>query len=680
MSGLRTTAQLLEIDFEHPLSEPHTNLGRGIISSGRTNLDFDLDHQHLWVTQLMASQNSSPIPLKKTKKPLTDWQRESRRLASARYRQRNRDAVLKAGRERAARRRANPSKPTKAEQALARAQSRETSARYRAGHRDELVLKQRKARRDAYIKKHGLSAFLRRHIAPRTTALATTGMATLGFTPTMPWDRRRWRSAASARYRGRHRDAVLKASCERSARRRAFLKGLNPTDKRVADARSAAQCSSAIYRARAESAWWLPTWPFFLPVVFPWTGTTTSHTTTLVAVTRVDRARLVQAARKAERQGHSNLDRPSFFPLNSSSQSTGSFTMPCSPPYYPSAGHESTWAHDHMASCVYYAVWAGRVRGIYTNSWIATDQTSGFTDSVQKGFKKLADLTHWWHGLCLEHHRHGCPAFEPVNFTLNPPASTHPSTNPCTLHPPGHQPCTAPAAPAALAAPTAAAATAPAPARDPPIAAGSPFSSTSTSLFASDSPLTSAESTPASSPQKDVKEELSTPSLPLYIPPRVGPHTRVQLTPTGHARGAALVAVAARTSATAPSAAVPRRVVPTVKATPRGRPDGGATPAPHPLVLVTPARGAAGGEGGGGPPNPPPAPAAAPAIAQPPPAPPGLLYGIRGVSVFYQSHAAAWAAAHMLGLTDVRIMVTSNVAKLEAWMMMRPFVGEDEEP
>jgi hypothetical protein len=42
--------------------------------------------------------------------------------------------------------------------------------------------------------------------------------------------------------------------------------------------------------------------------------------------------------------------------------------MPCIPPYYPSPGHESRITHDSASSCQYYAVWQGRVRGIYTNS------------------------------------------------------------------------------------------------------------------------------------------------------------------------------------------------------------------------------------------------------------------------------------------------------------------------
>lgn len=90
-------------------------------------------------------------------------------------------------------------------------------------------------------------------------------------------------------------------------------------------------------------------------------------------------------------------------------------------------------------------------------------------------------------------------------------------------------------------------------------------------------------------------------------------------------------------------------------------------PAPRSSVLVTPV-----------------APAAAPALA-PAPAPPAaraapvVQYGIRGVSVFYSSHAAALGAATRLALDNPRIMMTSNIEKLESWMRGDPFVGEDDD-
>jgi hypothetical protein len=43
-------------------------------------------------------------------------------------------------------------------------------------------------------------------------------------------------------------------------------------------------------------------------------------------------------------------------------------TMTCIPPYHPCPGHESTTEHDQCAQCLYYVVFEGFVRGIYTNS------------------------------------------------------------------------------------------------------------------------------------------------------------------------------------------------------------------------------------------------------------------------------------------------------------------------
>jgi hypothetical protein len=51
------------------------------------------------------------------------------------------------------------------------------------------------------------------------------------------------------------------------------------------------------------------------------------------------------------------------------------------------------------------------------------------------------------------------------------------------------------------------------------------------------------------------------------------------------------------------------------------------------------------------------------------------MFGIRGVSVFYPSHAAA----RLLNIREPRIMVSSNAAKLTPWMTLKSFVREDEE-
>ncbi|KAF8193984.1 hypothetical protein K438DRAFT_1969275 [Mycena galopus ATCC 62051] len=444
---------------------------------------LDLDYHHLSFTYTMTSPNRSTKAASKSKKPLTDRQRESRRLASAHYWERNREAVLKAGREHAARSRANPQKCTKEEGRVAREHSRESSSRYRAGHQSELALKQQTARRKAYIMKHSLRAFFDRRLAPPGTGLPATGLGHLVFALILPAHKHQWKREASARYRARHRDALLKAGQERGARRHALLKTLDPTDQNW--------CS---HDQRQDA-----------------------------------RARCTERA-------------------------------------LPTFNVASDWFLSTLSS-----------RPV----WIATDQTRGFTDAVQKGFKKLTDLNTWWHGLCLEQHRHSCPPFKPITFTLNPPASTHPSTNACTLHP--LPPATPP---------------------DPVLPAGSPFTSTLTStlsdLFASDSPLTSAESTPTSSPEKGVKKEESCSPNVLR---GVGPNTRVQLTPTGRVRGTELIA--------ARKAVVPSRVVPPTEPTARAphpthanSANGGPNdaPAPHPSVLMTPARpAAAAGAGGGGP-------------------------------------------------------------------------------
>ncbi|KAJ7106179.1 hypothetical protein C8R44DRAFT_886071 [Mycena epipterygia] len=74
---------------------------------------------------------------------------ESRRAASAQYRERNREQVLEARRLRAARQRAQ----LKDDEEV-KVRTREASARYRASHCDELALKQRKVRKKAFIHKH----------------------------------------------------------------------------------------------------------------------------------------------------------------------------------------------------------------------------------------------------------------------------------------------------------------------------------------------------------------------------------------------------------------------------------------------------------------------------------------------------------------------------------------------
>ncbi|KAJ7936006.1 hypothetical protein B0H13DRAFT_2304072 [Mycena leptocephala] len=104
-------------------------------------------------TQTPASLKSRLIDEQQKRK------REARAAASARYRERHRDAVLEAGRLRAAHRRKNL---RGAEYLRERDRAREASARYREGHRKKLALKQRLARKRAYIDKYGIHAYIQR--------------------------------------------------------------------------------------------------------------------------------------------------------------------------------------------------------------------------------------------------------------------------------------------------------------------------------------------------------------------------------------------------------------------------------------------------------------------------------------------------------------------------------------
>jgi hypothetical protein len=60
-------------------------------------------------------------------------------------------------------------------------------------------------------------------------------------------------------------------------------------------------------------------------------------------------------------------------------------------------------------------------------------------------------------------------------------------------------------------------------------------------------------------------------------------------------------------------------------------------------------------------------------------APALTMYGICGVAVMYPMHASALAVARCLSLAEPKIMVTSNASKLEAWITLKKFVGEDED-
>jgi hypothetical protein len=192
-----------------------------------------------------------------------------------------------------------------------------------------------------------------------------------------------------------------------------------------------------------------------------------------------------------------------------------------------------------------------------------------------------------------------------------------------------------------------------------PMPAGSPFAASGRSSSSSSS------SSSASTVKKE--EDVTTPKLRLNVLPHVSPLTHVQLTPTGYAHGSVLMHAGAQLpiARPAPDAEVATpgdaHTLPhthTAAVTPAG-PDPDADPEePRPSVLVTP-----------GPATANPVPTRVPCVVQ---------YGIRGVAMFYPSHAMALAATFRLGMEDAKIMVSSNAAKLEAWMLGKSFEGEDD--
>ncbi|KAF8134147.1 hypothetical protein K438DRAFT_1997807 [Mycena galopus ATCC 62051] len=285
------------------------------------------------------------------------------------------------------------------------------------------------------------------------------------------------------------------------------------------------------------------------------------------------------------------------------------------------------------ASLFLWDVGVADLVGVYF-LWIARVQTEGYTNSMQKGFRTWNEAEEWWRARCIEKHGDICPDFEPVQFTLHVPSSTHPSSNPCSYSSPGQYPAAparaAPPAPVILT-------TAPSPFCTPSVSTGS----SSTSLKASMSPLTPTPiKTEPASPTPTIQREATSLTLHLTAPNRITPLTHVHLTASGR--------VHPTQAGAAPADAAVNPVTP--------RTHGNAVN-PAPSVMVTPAADA-------------PAPV-------PGPAPEVPMYGIRGVAVFYHSHTEARVAAASLGLVNPKIMVSSNTSKLEAWMLGKPFVGED---
>ncbi|KAJ7903742.1 hypothetical protein B0H14DRAFT_3421922 [Mycena olivaceomarginata] len=125
-------------------------------------MDLDLTSTIVSSMATTGPTSSKKPKAKKLSKQQIERRRKSRRAAQARYRERNREAVLEAGRERSACRRAHLKTLDPGNEVLedARAKAREASARYREQNREELALKQRQVRKRTYIKKHGLYAHI----------------------------------------------------------------------------------------------------------------------------------------------------------------------------------------------------------------------------------------------------------------------------------------------------------------------------------------------------------------------------------------------------------------------------------------------------------------------------------------------------------------------------------------
>ncbi|KAJ7880720.1 hypothetical protein B0H14DRAFT_2566121 [Mycena olivaceomarginata] len=270
-------------------------------------------------------------------------------------------------------------------------------------------------------------------------------------------------------------------------------------------------------------------------------------------------------------------------------------------------------------------------------SWITRSLCNGFTDSRHKAFKKCMEAERLWADLCATEHRGGCPAFEPVTFTLDPPANTHPSSVPCTIPILGLPP--------RVVLPT----------QEPtsrvlPMPAGSPFTSTvSGSLTLSGSSASLGSSTSSGTASFISPAALERPAA-RYTPHSGAAHTdqpglrqRPQLL---NAKGTTRRNPPPQRPLVLPSRLSTRRPV----LLPRSL----APPSSSPLVATD----------------------ANTALIAAVPATPGAC---PIVAVFYHSHAAALAAAHSLNRPTAKIMVSDNIEKLEAWMFGKPFVGEDED-
>ncbi|KAJ7163427.1 hypothetical protein C8R43DRAFT_946871 [Mycena crocata] len=282
-------------------------------------------------------------------------------------------------------------------------------------------------------------------------------------------------------------------------------------------------------------------------------------------------------------------------------------------------------------------------------SWIARAQTDGISDSRQQSFRTEQEALAWWRVKCNTVHRPNgarCKPFKAVNFSLDPSPTAAPGPPPCTPRANGVSTAGQSSASASsVPPPVAGLSSVPPPVPGPSTAAPSPFK---------------ASSSGSPTPKKD---ETTSPSLflPLLLVCNFHPQATFALRPS-----LALIPRLPRLLHH------PAQCHPCMRSRPFPLPPPMATQVcapmrrtpPHTLrshpatVLVTPG------------PHMSPGPPAAPEL------PRVSLYGIRGVSIFYNLYAAAQAAVACLGLSDSRIMVSDNVEKLEAWTTNKLFARD----
>ncbi|KAJ7122367.1 hypothetical protein C8R44DRAFT_723636 [Mycena epipterygia] len=77
---------------------------------------------------------------------------------------------------------------------------------------------------------------------------------------------------------------------------------------------------------------------------------------------------------------------------------------PCTPTIFNHG--KSTTVHDNEAGSEYWAVFRGRIPGIYLEHGQAQDQTYGFRNMSWRAFPTLAEALSFWNAQCATDHKH----------------------------------------------------------------------------------------------------------------------------------------------------------------------------------------------------------------------------------------------------------------------------------